>query len=327
MTSTPRGRRLGGAALAAGVLLAVGVPLAYGCRERPAASAASDDSGEASAAATAGAAPRGEVARYRLSGAPARQVALPEELQEISGLAVASDGRLFAHGDEEATVFQIDPATGQVLGRFRLAPTGQEPELGKKARKGRVAGDFEDMVIVEERYFLVTSNGFLLEFAEGEDGASVPYTAHATGLGERCEVEGLTYDAGAGELLLLCKEFHVKAERGRVAVYGWSIADRRLEPTPRLAVPYAALRPLIGTGAFNGSALGFTPGGRSVVVVAGPQRLFVEVTADGRVVEGGPLDRAAVEQPEGIAFLRDGTLLISSEGGRGTATLNAYARR
>ena len=321
MTPAPCGR-LAGAALAAVALLA------SGCRERPAASAGvARESGEASAATVAGDAPGGEVARYRLGGAPVRRVTLPEELREISGLALGSNGRLFAHGDEEATVFQIDPVTGHVLERFHLAPTGQEPDLGKKIRKGRVAGDFEDMAIVEGRFFLVTSNGVLLEFAEGEDGASVPYTAHPTGLGERCEVEGLTYDAGAGELLLLCKEFHAKAERGRVAAYGWSIADQRLGPTPRLVLPSAALRPLIGTNAFNGSALAFTPGGRSIVLVAGPQRLFVEITADGRATEGGLLDRAAVEQPEGIAFLRDGSLLISSEGGRGMATLNTYAPR
>ncbi len=310
--------RLAGAALAAAALLA------SGCRERPAASASTP--GESAEAPAAEPAPGGEVARYRLGAAPVRQITLPEELREISGLALGANGRLFAHGDEEATVFQIDPTTGQVLERFHLAPTGQEPDLGKKAQKGRVAGDFEDMAIVGGRFFLVTSGGVLLEFAEGEDGASVPYTAHPTGLGERCEVEGLTHDAGAGELLLLCKEFHAKAERGRVAAYGWSIADRRLEPTPRLVVPYATLRPLTGTKAFNGSALAFTPGGRSLVLVAGPQRLFVEIT-DGRATEGGSLDRAAVEQPEGIAFLRDGSLLISSEGGRGMATLNAYAPR
>jgi hypothetical protein len=321
MTPAPWGR-LAGAALA-GVAL-----LASGCGERPAASAAAaGESGEASAAAAAGPAPDSEVARYRLGGAPVRRVTLPEELREISGLALGSNGRLFAHGDEEATVYQIDPATGQVLERFHLAPTGPAVDLGKKTRVGRVAGDFEDMAIVEDRFFLVTSNGVLLEFAEGEDGASVPYTAHRTGLGERCEVEGLTYDAGAGELLLLCKEFHAKGERSRVAAYGWSIADRKLESTPRLVVAYAALRPLTGTNALNGSALAFTPGGRSIVLVAGPQRLFVEITADGRATEGGLLDRAAVEQPEGIAFLRDGSLLISSEGGRGMATLNAYTPR
>jgi hypothetical protein len=322
MTSAPCGR-------VAGAVLAAGVLLASACRERPADDSASavGKSGAAPAAAPAGATPRGEMARYRLDAAPVRRITLPEELREISGLALGSNGRLFAHGDEEATVFQMDPVTGQVLERFHLAPTGQEPDLGKKTRKGRVAGDFEDLAIVEDRFFLVTSNGVLLEFAEGEDGASVPYTAHPTGLGERCEVEGLTYDAGARELLLLCKEFHAKSERGRVAAYGWSIADQRLGPTPRLVLLSAALRPLTGMNAFNGSALAFTPGGRSIVLVAGPQRLFVEITADGRATEGGLLDRAAVEQPEGIAFLRDGSLLISSEGGRGMATLNAYAPR
>ena len=84
---------------------------------------------------------------------------------------------------------------------------------------------------------------------------------------------------------------------------------------------------MIPTGGFNGSALAFTPGGRSLVLVAGPQRQYLEVTLDGKVVGGGPLDRAALAQPEGIAFTKDGTLLISSEGGRGEATLNAYAPR
>ena len=320
MTPAPCGR-LAGAALAVVALLAVG------CRERPAASAGVAGGSEEASAAVAGDSPGGEVARYRLGGAPVRRVTLPEELREISGLAVDSNGGLFAHGDEEATIFQIDPVTGQVLERFHLAPTGFAPDLGKKTRDGRVAGDFEDMAIVGDRFFLVTSNGVLLEFAEGEDGATVPFTAHRTGLDERCEVEGLTYDAGPRELLLLCKEFHAKAERTRVAAYGWSIADRKLESTPRFVVPYAALRPLTGTKAFNGSALAFTPGGRSIVLVAGPQRLFLEITADGRATEGGLLDRAAVEQPEGIAFLPDGSLLISSEGVRGMATLNAYDPR
>jgi hypothetical protein len=315
-------RRLAGALLAA-------VLVAPGCRERAGAAgeSARASNAVADAGAEMGAAPGAgvELARYRLGDPPKRRAVLPEELREISGLASTPDGRLVAHGDEEGTVFQIDSRSGQVLKRFHLAPTGRDPALGKKAREGRVAGDFEGIAVAGDRYFLVTSTGVLVEFAEGPDGASVPYEAHTTGLGERCEVEGLVHDPEAGELLLLCKQLHAKAERDRIEIHAWSLADRRLASVPRLVVPRVSIRPFIGDGRFNGSALTFTPGGRSLVLVAGPQRQYLEVALDGRVVNGGPLDRTALPQPEGVTFTTDGTLLISSEGGRGEATLNAYS--
>ena len=80
-------------------------------------------------------------------------------------------------------------------------------------------------------------------------------------------------------------------------------------------------------GQFNGSALAFMPGGGSLLLVAGPQRLFAEISSAGDVVGGGTLDATSVFQPEGLAFLPDGTLLIASEGGKGPATLSEYAPR
>ena len=271
--------------------------------------------------------PAGELARYGLGGTPAWQVALPDELREISGLALDGRGRVFAHGDEEATVYELEPRSGRVVKRFALAAADRAEDLGKKSQPGQVAGDFEDLAIVGDRFFLVTSNGMLLEFAEGEPDASVPYEVHDTGLGSYCEVEGLTHDAEVDSLLILCKEIHSKAERDRVAIYAWSVAARRLQPTPRLTLPYATLSRVTGARAFNGSALALAPGGRSLVMVAGPQRVYAGVAADGRSVEGGPLARSTLPQPEGLAFLNDGTLLVSSEGGKGTAVLAGFVAR
>lgn len=265
-------------------------------------------------------------ARYDMSGPPAWRATLPAELHEVSGLAVTRDGRLFAHGDEVGTVFELEPRSGRVLRSFSLAPTGSEPDLGKKPKDGEVAGDFEDIAVVGDRFYLVTSNGVLVEFGEGADGDRVPYAAHPTALDGICEVEGLAHDADANELLLLCKQMRRKAERDRVAIYAWSLADRRLGETPRLVVPTAALAGMTGSEEFNGSALAFMPGG-SLLLIAGPQRLFAEIAADGSPVRAGALDGAAHRQPEGIALLPDGTLLVSSEGGKGEATLGGYPPR
>ena len=180
--------------------------------------------------------PEGMLARYRLDRAPTSRVTLPAALHEVSGLAVTGDGRLFAHGDEHGVVFQVDPATGKVVKRFSLQPGAQEVDLGKKSRDGRVAGDFEDIAVVGDRFFLVTSNGVLVEFREGQDGGAVPFTAYPTSLADGCEVEGLAHDPASDALLLLCKQMKDKAARHLVEIYSWSLRDRRLDPKPRLTV-------------------------------------------------------------------------------------------
>ena len=53
---------------------------------------------------------------------------LPGRLDEISGLAMSPDGRLFAHNDERATVHEIDPSAGEVGKRFSA---GDEPLRGE----------------------------------------------------------------------------------------------------------------------------------------------------------------------------------------------------
>jgi hypothetical protein len=262
--------------------------------------------------------------RYDLVGKPSWQVALADELAEISGLAFASDGRLFAHGDEDGTVYQIDPRSGKILGTFALAPTGRGPNLGKKTRPGQVAGDFEDIAIAGDRFFLVTSNGMLLEFKEGRSGSRVPYTAHVTGLGRVCEVEGLAHDAAADALLLLCKDVPGKGRQHQVVVYAWSLKSGQLAGTPRLAVPYSDLAGVTGAREFNGSAMAISPGGKSFLLIAGPQQTFAEIAPDGRVLRGGAFPRGVQRQPEGAAFAPDGTLLISSEGAGRHATLAGY---
>lgn len=268
--------------------------------------------------------PEGMLTRYRLDGPPTSRVSLPAELHEVSGLAVTGDGRLFAHGDERGVVFQVDPGTGQVVKRFSLRPGAQPVDLGKKSSDGRVTGDFEDIAIVGDRFFLLTSNGVLVEFREGQDGEAVPFTAHPTPLAEICEVEGLAFDPASDALLLLCKQMKDKAARHRVEIYSWSLRDGRLDAAPRLTVPFASLAPLTGAKAFNGSALVVLPGGKSLAVVAGPQQVYAEIGLDGNPITGGALDRAAQPQPEGMAFLPDGTLLVGSEGGKGDASINAY---
>jgi len=266
---------------------------------------------------------------HDLRGKPDWQVRLPDELAEISGLAFSDDGRLFAHGDEFGVVYQLDPRSGRILESFGIERTGREPHLGKNSKRGGggaagLVGDFEGIAIAESRFFLVTSNGVLLEFTEPTSGRSVNATAHPTGLERVCEVEGIDYDRGRDNLLLLCKDAVGKGRLTAVQIYAWSLKQRRLVPRPILTVPYEELARRTGQRAFNGSGLAVRPGGESIVLVAGPQRAFAEVDRAGRVLTAGVFPPGLHRQPEGVAFGPDGSLLVSSEAAGRKATLAAY---
>lgn len=256
----------------------------------------------------------GTLARLDLSASRAVHHPLPRELAEVSGLATTADGRLFAHGDERAVVFQLDPRSGAVLKRFRLGPRG-------------VQGDFEGIAIAGDRFFLVDSRATLYEFREGEDGTSVPYRSAATGLADRCEVEGLAYDASTDALLLACKTTRGASLRNHIVVFALPLSRGRREATPRLRIPLAALTPFGLRESFHISGLEVHPSG-TLVLIAARDEAVLEVSREGRLLHARRLDRRRHPQVEGVAFLRDGTLLLADEAhGRAAATLTVYPPR
>jgi uncharacterized protein YjiK len=283
------------------------------------------DTGRVADSSVPAPAPRGVLGRYDLAGAPSWQTRLPKDLDEISGLAFTGDGRLFAQGDQDATIWQLDARTGRVLKSFTVASGKDDPDMGKKSGKNTLAGDIEDIQIVGDRFFLVSSNGVLIEFREGADGGSVPYTAHDTGLGDTCEIEGLAHDRASQSLLILCKIPH-KQYKDQVVVFEWPLGGGATAKTPRIRVDYSKLAGT-GSSSFHGSALALAPDGKSLVLIAGPQEAFAELSLDGEVLSSGGLDRKAHRQPEGLAFAPDGTLLMSDEGAGKRATLSGYSPR
>jgi len=130
---------------------------------------------------------------------------------------------------------------------------------------------FEDIQIVGDRFFLISSTGTLVEFGEGSDGARVPYTSYDTGLGRDCEIEGLTSDPSTRALLLSCKHIYRAEWRRNIVVMAWSLDRKSLEAAPRLRVPYDQISGPTGARGFETSAITFAPDHRSLVLIAGPQ--------------------------------------------------------
>jgi uncharacterized protein YjiK len=253
------------------------------------------------------------LSRYDLSKPAADRWELPKALLEISGLAVDSAGRIFAHDDEQAVVYQLDPATHRVVKRF---------SFGAPA----VRGDFEAIAVVGRQVILTTSDGVLYAGREGRDGESVPYVTQATGVGRACEVEGMAYEPAGRALLFACKVPRTAALVGHLSVLRWSLDRKALDPRPWISIRLSEItRQLKGQG-FHPSELLRVPSNGHYLVLSGREHAIAEITQSGRVVAVAHLRRRDHRQAEGLALPPDGALLISDEGAGQRGTVTAYRR-
>ena len=239
------------------------------------------------------------------------QETLPEGLNEVSGLATSPDGRLFAHGDERAVIYELAPDRARVLKWFVVGRRG-------------VMGDFEGLAIMGHRFFLVTSQGELVEFREGEAGAEVRYNIHLTGVGRLCEVEGLAYDPDRHTLLMPCKVNRTEEFEGHVVVV--EIRGRRLRahPVPRVFLPLDELERVGMDAEFHPSAIEIHPETGALIVASAQEEALLELTTYGRLLAGHSLRRRDHPQTEGVAFGPNGSLVLADEGQGARGRLTWY---
>ena len=252
---------------------------------------------------------------YGLQAGSATRWELPRRLQEISGLATTSDHRLLAHNDEVGVVFEIDYRDGSIVKEFQLADM-TDP----------VADDFEGIAVADGWIYLVTSSGRLYECHEGAAGESMLFRVYATGVGRDCEIEGLAYEADERELLLMCKDARSEGLAGRLAMYRWSIDEKRLSADSPTVTPVRDFARRIGSNRYRPSGIERHPVSGNYFVIAARQGAIAEVTPAGEVLAARRFTAGWHRQIEGIAFAADGALIIADEGGggRGRASLTVY---
>jgi len=282
--------------------LVFGLTVLTGCRATPSAELSARVQRLTASLASADADPTSPLARWLL----------PRELGEVSGLALMSDGRMLAHGDEWGHVFVIDPRGGALLKRFSIGASG-----------GDTRADFEGITVVGERIIMAASNGMLYEFTEGEEGERVGFVVHDTRLGKECEFEGVAFDSAQGLVVLPCKNVRIKNLRDHLVLYRWRLeggADSTLGP---ITIP---LSQVIGSNSWKDlhpSDVTVDPATGNYVLVAAQEKALIEITSRGEVVGAVPLPEKH-GQSEGIALTRDGILIVSDEATSRPASLTLY---
>jgi len=246
-------------------------------------------------------------------GVPLARWVLPASLSEVSGLALTSDDRLFAHGDELAQVSEIDYRRGVLVKQFTVG-------------KHVLHADFEGIAVVGARFFLLASDGKLYEFREGDNGSRVDYVVHDTKLGKECEFEGVTFDPESNSLLLACKNVDVKALKRNLVLYRWSMSDSGTIDVPAVAVP---LREAIGTNNWKDlhpSDITRDPVSGNYLIITAQEKALIGLTPQGDVALSRPLPEE-LEHTEGIAVTSDSLVILSEEAGKRPAMISVYRWR
>lgn len=237
---------------------------------------------------------------------------MPPELQEISGIALTSDGRLLAHGDEVSRVYVLNPRTGQVLKKFTLG--------------SGIAGDFEGITVADSDIYMIASNGTLYRFTEGADNAAVRYSTIDTHLGKECEFEGVAFEPDSAWLLMPCKRTSKKLPNKSLVIYRWRLQAPDSARLSMLTIPHSEA---IGSNDWKGlhpSDITVDPTTGNYVLISAQEKALVEITPGGQVERSEELP-GKHPQPEGVAITKDNILIVSDEVSKRPASITLYRRR
>lgn len=237
--------------------------------------------------------------------APDAVLPLPAALVEASALTMLPSGRLGMVQDEAGTLYEVDPATGDIVDR--LVFDG--------------AGDFEGVELAGDAVWALRSDGDLFHLSRDADGAPTARKVE-TALRGRHDTEGLGYDAATGRLLIACKEWPGPDLDGVRAIYAFDLATERVSEAPVFLLDRAVVD---ADDKFRPSALAVHPVTGEIYVLSSVRRAIAVLSPEGALLGVADLPGRDTPQPEGLAFAADGTLYLSSEGTFGAATLLRFS--
>lgn len=257
---------------------------------------------------------------YDLSN-PYMTFEMKKDLEEISGLSMGLDpNQLIAINDEKGHLYFLNKMTGKLE---------KEVDFGKNR-------DYEGVETVKDEVFVVESDGELYRVQRiGTDDEDTDEFENK--LGRKYDVEGLTYDPVADELLIACKGKPGSGDRydNMRAIYAFDLDTKGYSKNPKYLIDRgeiedyfesniddskfsSALRALIdpdaALDAFGPSGIAIHPATGNFFIISSVGKLLVVLNPNGTIEHVEPLDKKIHRQPEGICFDKDGTLYISNEG-------------
>ncbi len=249
---------------------------------------------------------------------------MPNELKEISGLSLTSDGQMLAAvNDEKGIIFLLDKSNGAIKSRIQF----------------KDAGDYEGIEIVGNDAWVCKSNGTLYQvknFAEPNPEVQ----SHKSFLDKENDLEGLAHDPANNRLLIACKGHsgYTDDAGDKKAIYAFDLATKTVSKTPAYLLTLSDLEDFLKTSGeedankklerinapgsgelkFSPSGIAIHPKTGDIYITSARGNTLLVLDAKGKVQHLERLKKSVHGQPEGICFDADGTLFISNEGEDGS---------
>lgn len=254
-----------------------------------------------------------------------RAMALPAELNEISGLVFDTTGHaIYTVNDEMGTIHKL------TMGDSIQA----QMHFGND-------GDYEGIELVNGHFYVLESDGDLYQipaagFGSGND--SVGYRKFES-IWDKMDAEGLCYLPSRNLLLIAVKDF--KGEDGQKRILGFDLQTETFLESPVFLISVEEIAHVLFNTPFEKFSLKvnrtlatekpndfFKPSGIAVhpfrdeiYVINGTNNLMAIFDLDMHLLSVHPLALPEFRQPEGITFDSRGTMYISNEARGRTANI------
>jgi hypothetical protein len=255
---------------------------------------------------------------YNLSS-PDKTIILPDILREVSGVTVIDSSTIALIQDENGVIFF-----------FNL----KENKIKRQIIFGS-AGDYEDITLADKTIFVLRSDGTIFEITDFMS-KNFKVSSYRT-LIPSADNEGLCYDRKNGRLLIGCKgDIRNDKLKNRRAIYSFDLKTRKLLPEPAYVFDpktiYRSLtQPKITAGGkkeykdepeMRISAIGINPVTGKLFLVSALDYMLYYLNISGVAENIESLNKSVFVQAEGLAFLRNGDMLITNEAkGKGPTLL------
>ncbi len=177
--------------------------------------------------------------------------------------------------------------------------------------------DIEDVTIVDNIVYALWSHGTLFKITDWQNKPEVEKIK--TGLSKDNNTEGLCFDPVTKQLLIACKDNSGTGEDSAKAVYSFNMEKSQLSEKPFMVIHPNDFKTITGNSlSFNPSAIAVHPITHDIYILSTRDNKGMAIfTHDGVLKSYQSIDKALMEQPEGICFNPQGKLIISSEGKKG----------
>jgi uncharacterized protein YjiK len=248
---------------------------------------------------------------------PSATFELPAQLMEISGLTDMMDAHTVGClQDEEAVLYVVDLRDGKIKERYPFGPPG----------------DMEGLTRVGDAFFALRSDGLI--YALKRKGDRYEATDSFQLKLEHHNIEGLAYDERMGRVLVAPKDITKgdKAVRDRRDVFAFDKTTHALLPAPVLTFSVEnVMRQAMAKGIriptrttpkgrevpalkFRMASIAVHPRSDHYYILSAADHTLLVLDRKGGFVDLHLLDETLLPKPEGITFLPNGDMILTSEG-------------